>query len=82
VARQERDYLDWMLGAEDMDEEVLAVVRSALAGAIADPAQLALIPEEEGGPEPADAAEVEREAEDASADAQHTLDLIGGDPQP
>ncbi|HZD03798.1 MAG TPA: 3'-5' exonuclease, partial [Longimicrobiales bacterium] len=30
VARSERDYLLWMMGAEDMDEEVLDVVRAAL----------------------------------------------------
>jgi len=30
IAGQERDYLEWMLGASDMDEEVLAVVRNAL----------------------------------------------------
>ena len=31
VAAQEGDYLDWMLGADDMDAEVLEVVRAALA---------------------------------------------------
>ena len=31
VATNERDYLDWMLGAEDMDDEVLALVRAAIA---------------------------------------------------
>ena len=31
VASEERDYLDWMLGAEDMDETVLDAVRAALA---------------------------------------------------
>jgi DNA polymerase-3 subunit epsilon len=31
IAAQERDYLDWMLSAEDMDEEVLALVREAIA---------------------------------------------------
>jgi DNA polymerase-3 subunit epsilon len=31
VAAHERDYLDWMLGADDMDEEVLALVREAIA---------------------------------------------------
>jgi DNA polymerase-3 subunit epsilon len=82
VAQQERDYLDWMLGAEDMDEEVLALVRSALAGAISDPAQLALIPEDEGGSEePGGPMETDGTSE-APADAQHTLDLIGGDPYP
>lgn len=30
VARHESDYLGWMLGADDMDEEVLEVVRGAL----------------------------------------------------
>lgn len=33
VARDAPDYLRWMLGAEDMDEEVLRVVREALAAA-------------------------------------------------
>jgi DNA polymerase-3 subunit epsilon len=32
VAQNERDYLEWMLGATDMDEEVLGVVRAALGG--------------------------------------------------
>ena len=32
VALMERDYLEWMLTAEDMDDEVLAIVREALAG--------------------------------------------------
>jgi DNA polymerase III subunit epsilon len=31
VAREAPDYLRWMLGAEDMDEDVLRVVREALA---------------------------------------------------
>jgi len=31
VARDERDYLSWMLGTEDMDVEVLRVVREALS---------------------------------------------------
>jgi hypothetical protein len=31
VASEERDYLNWMLGAEDMDETVLDAVRAALA---------------------------------------------------
>ncbi|HET9948006.1 MAG TPA: hypothetical protein VFQ22_03665, partial [Longimicrobiales bacterium] len=31
VAREAPDYLRWMLGAEDMDEEVLRAVREALA---------------------------------------------------
>ncbi|MEQ9569052.1 MAG: hypothetical protein RLN75_02590, partial [Longimicrobiales bacterium] len=30
VAREETDYLTWMLGADDMDAEVVAVVRNAL----------------------------------------------------
>jgi DNA polymerase-3 subunit epsilon len=30
VARAEPDYLRWMLGADDMDEDVLAIVREAL----------------------------------------------------
>ncbi len=33
VARESPDYLHWMLGAEDMDEEVLRVVREAVAAA-------------------------------------------------
>ncbi len=32
VAADAPDYLQWMLGADDMDEEVLAVVRQTLAG--------------------------------------------------
>ena len=32
VAAESPDYLQWMLGADDMDEEVLQVVREALAG--------------------------------------------------
>jgi DNA polymerase III subunit epsilon len=32
VAENEPDYLDWMLGVDDMDEEVLEVVRGALSG--------------------------------------------------
>jgi DNA polymerase-3 subunit epsilon len=32
VARHEGDYLTWMLGADDMDDEVLEVVRRALEG--------------------------------------------------
>lgn len=31
VAVESPDYLQWMLGADDMDEEVLAIVRAALA---------------------------------------------------
>ncbi|MEM7414267.1 MAG: exonuclease domain-containing protein [Gemmatimonadota bacterium] len=31
VAAESPDYLQWMLGADDMDEEVLAIVRAALA---------------------------------------------------
>ena len=31
VAKHERDYLEWMLGTEDMDAEVLRVVREALS---------------------------------------------------
>ena len=34
VAAQEADYLEWMLGADDMDAEVLEVVREALAAGI------------------------------------------------
>jgi DNA polymerase-3 subunit epsilon len=37
VARTAPDYLSWMLGADDMDEEVLAIVREALAEASASP---------------------------------------------
>ncbi len=33
VARSEPDYLHWMLGADDMDEDVLAIVREALGKA-------------------------------------------------
>jgi len=32
VARDEPDYLRWMLGADDMDDDVIAVVRAALEG--------------------------------------------------
>ena len=32
VALSESDYLQWMLTAQDMDEEVLSIVREALAG--------------------------------------------------
>jgi DNA polymerase-3 subunit epsilon len=32
VAAQETDYLEWMLGADDMETEVLDVVREALTG--------------------------------------------------
>jgi hypothetical protein len=32
VAATAPDYLQWMLGADDMDEEVLQVVREALEG--------------------------------------------------
>lgn len=83
VAAQERDYLDWMLGAEDMDEEVLTVVRAALARVDApDPAQLALIPDEaaEVGVE-ATVAENAVAARDA-AGAQGPLELDLGDPYP
>ncbi len=31
VAVQEMDYLEWMLGADDMDAEVLEIVREALS---------------------------------------------------
>jgi DNA polymerase-3 subunit epsilon len=34
VAAQEGDYLEWMLGADDMDAEVLEVVREALTAGI------------------------------------------------
>jgi len=34
VALSEPDYLNWMLTAEDMDEDVLVVVREALAGQV------------------------------------------------
>lgn len=34
VAAQEADYLEWMLGADDMDAEVLEIVREALAAGI------------------------------------------------
>jgi DNA polymerase-3 subunit epsilon len=39
VAALERDYLDWMLSADEMDDEVLAVVRAAMSH---DPGQLRL----------------------------------------
>lgn len=37
VATQEPDYLHWMLGADDMDEDVLKIVRDALQRANPDP---------------------------------------------
>ncbi len=37
VAANRRDYLEWMLGADDMDEEVLKVVRAALSGSTEPP---------------------------------------------
>jgi DNA polymerase-3 subunit epsilon len=46
VARDARDYLRWMLGADDMDEEVLAVVREAL-GESAPPTPVSDVPQEE-----------------------------------
>jgi len=33
VARETPDYLQWMLGTDDMDEDVLVVVREALEAA-------------------------------------------------
>ncbi len=37
VASSEPDYLEWMLTAQDMDEDVLAIVREALAGQVPAP---------------------------------------------
>lgn len=45
IARTAPDYLQWMLGADDMDEEVVAIVRAALDEAAASPPQ-------GGAPEP------------------------------
>ena len=45
VARHERDYLEWMLRADDMDEEVLDIVRGAIDTAIgAEPPQTSAPP--------------------------------------
>jgi DNA polymerase-3 subunit epsilon len=38
IARSEPDYLRWMLGADDMDDEVIEVVREAIQQAAASPA--------------------------------------------
>jgi DNA polymerase-3 subunit epsilon len=37
VAAEEADYLEWMLGADDMDAEVLDVIREALVGSAEKP---------------------------------------------
>lgn len=42
VARDTPDYLQWMLGADDMDDDVITIVREALAAAAVDPAALEL----------------------------------------
>jgi DNA polymerase-3 subunit epsilon len=81
VAIHERDYLDWMLAAEDMDEEVLSVVRSALAGTLPDPAQLPLIPEEQSAPAQEPLSETSSPARGES-DPQGSLDLIVEEPYP
>ncbi|HET9949176.1 MAG TPA: exonuclease domain-containing protein, partial [Longimicrobiales bacterium] len=70
VAREAPDYLRWMLGAEDMDEEVLRAVREALAaveapseageGATPEPP----CPEAAGPPQGAAANGLPREASD------------------
>lgn len=51
VARLEPDYLKWMLGADDMDEEVLRIVRDALERALPAPPELPL---DEPVPDPDD----------------------------
>ncbi|MEZ4415980.1 MAG: exonuclease domain-containing protein [Gemmatimonadota bacterium] len=51
VAAQETDYLHWMLGAEDMDPEVLAAVERALSSPAPDPNQQPL-PLPDGGQAP------------------------------
>jgi DNA polymerase-3 subunit epsilon len=50
VAANEPDYLQWMLGAEDMDEEVLCLVREALARHA--PSGPPDVPEDEPIPDP------------------------------
>jgi DNA polymerase-3 subunit epsilon len=50
VARNEPDYLSWMLGTEDMDAEVLRVVREALGAG--DPLEPAPDAAPEGAPPP------------------------------
>lgn len=50
VARNERDYLEWMLNAQDMDPEVRMVVRTALTG---EGAPLPPESDAEGAPPPA-----------------------------
>jgi DNA polymerase-3 subunit epsilon len=40
VAREAPDYLHWMMGADDMDEDVIAVVREALSAAQPSPPML------------------------------------------
>ena len=37
VAREAPDYLEWMIGADDMAEEVIVVVRAALADTVVEP---------------------------------------------
>ena len=51
VATQEPDYLSWMLGAEEMDGEVLDVVRAALRPQAPDPVPPASAPEGSAPPE-------------------------------
>jgi DNA polymerase-3 subunit epsilon len=50
VAKNEPDYLSWMLGTEDMDAEVLRVVRAALAAG--EPMEIAPAVAPEGAPPP------------------------------
>jgi DNA polymerase-3 subunit epsilon len=83
VAVHERDYLDWMLAAEDMDEEVLSVVRSALAGTLPDPAQLPLLSEDVGSEDVIETVGDRTPTDDAqTSTVQGTLDLGIGDYRP
>jgi DNA polymerase-3 subunit epsilon len=67
VAAQEGDYLEWMLGADDMDMEVLEVVQAALAGREAPAAEEATAAGETTAAERATAAEEATATEQALA---------------
>lgn len=50
IAQSESDYLHWMVGAEEMDPEVIDLVQRALRGELADPAQSRLeLPQSDDG---------------------------------
>lgn len=51
VAREAPDYLNWMLGADDMDEEVIALVRETLAALESDASPTS---PDANGPDPTD----------------------------